>query len=148
MVPRCFRPILMATSGFSTACFLPWWLDLSGCSHWAGMAELQLRSKSWVVLLQRSHRGLAHLVVSISCQSPNLPRRNFICSHDLFSSAEFLKFFCTATCPTGSPSIKVNVGTLHPSPSPASTEGPVLVETKLSKNLHQLQIHQYALIKN
>ncbi|XP_018542336.1 discoidin, CUB and LCCL domain-containing protein 1 [Lates calcarifer] len=32
----------------------------------------------------------------------------------------------------GSPSIKVNVGTLHPSPSPASTEGPVLVETKLS----------------
>lgn len=65
MVPRCFRRIPMATSGSSTACFLLWWLGLFGYSHWAGMAELQLKSKSSAVLLPRSRQGHAQLLVCV-----------------------------------------------------------------------------------
>lgn len=37
---------------------------------------------------------------------------------------------------TKSPSIKVNMGTQRPGPTPTPTEGPVLVETKLSMCLY------------
>lgn len=54
--PSCFRPTPTVTSGSSTTCFPLWWLALFGCSHSAGMAELQLRSRSWGALLPKSHQ--------------------------------------------------------------------------------------------
>lgn len=131
MVPRCLRPTPMATWGFSTAFFLLWSLGLSGFSHWAGMAEPQFRSKFWAVLLPRSHQGHAHLLVGILTTHQKL-------TWSVDSVNSCLDWYYDVTA--DSPSIKVNMGTPRTSPTPTPTEGPVLVETRLSMYLCHLLI--------
>lgn len=126
MVPSCFRPILMVTSGFSTACFLPWWHGLFGYSHWAGMAELQLKSKSWAVLLPNSHQHLPQSEVGISYWST---RFNTMCSTVEYFWWYF--FFCPAKTESLS-TTNISMSTTHPSPSQTPTDAPVTVESRLS----------------
>lgn len=125
----CFRPALTATSGFSTACFPPWWHDLFGFSHCGGTSERPLWSRSSAVLRPDSRHDLPHSTVSV--------RR---CSTSHTTACLEVEFLQLISFPAPeSPSTK-STTTAQPGPSPTPTDA---VQSRMSTSMSHPLLNLY-----